>query len=489
MLDELRRPGRAKSIFAYTIFGLICLVFVFFGFIPDQYGLGTGGAAAVVNKKRITIADYQDRIDQLRDVYAQRFGGSGAAQQEFIQNMIKSQALESLIDIELIVQGAGDEGMVVADKEVAQTIKDIPAFQEDGRFLRSRYNAFLENRRFSAQEFENKLRKELVLNRLRDVFGKALWPSQEELVLESQASETKANISFIEISRRQLESQYQPRSVKVKEFLKAEKKEVQKYYDENKSEFTQPAKVRARHILVKFTSGDRDSEKKAFEKIQKIQKEAEKADFAALAKKYSEDTGSAKRGGDLDYFKRGVMVPEFEEVAFKHELNKVSAPVKSKFGYHLIKVLDRKEANTKELAAVQNDIAKKLYIKKHVKAFFKNLADKKVVKESVLKKDYKLKWQSTGEFSLAAQVIPKLGEKDRVLQAALAQKNNLGVSRLVEEGESYYLVKLKSFKGAENSTADLNSAERIAYQSSNQSFVDWKEKLKKSASISRNRQL
>ncbi|WP_276330851.1 peptidylprolyl isomerase [Orenia marismortui] len=130
-------------------------------------------------------------------------------------------------------------------------------------------------------------------------------------------------------------------------------KEIKDYYEENRSKFKQPAEVKAKHILIKT---DDKSEKEAKAKAQKILKELKQgADFAKLAKKYSEGP-SAKNGGELGYFGKGRMVAEFEEAAFNLEIGEVSEPVKTQFGYHIIKVEDKKESQLLSLSEAKEDI-------------------------------------------------------------------------------------------------------------------------------------
>lgn len=139
--------------------------------------------------------------------------------------------------------------------------------------------------------------------------------------------------------------------------------DLQKYYDEHKNEYEQ---VRARHILIRFAgsplplkAGQKDlTDAEALAKAQEIAKRVKGGeDFAAVAMKESDDTGSAANGGDLNFFHRGQMVPPFEQAAFSLPVGQVSDPVKSQFGYHVIKV-EAKE--TKTLGDVKADIEKKL---------------------------------------------------------------------------------------------------------------------------------
>ncbi len=144
--------------------------------------------------------------------------------------------------------------------------------------------------------------------------------------------------------------------------VKVTDKDVKDYYEKHKKEFLQPEQVRARHILVKVPA---DADKKAWEKARKkaemIRAKAVKGeDFAKLAKEYSDDPGSKGRGGDLGYFQKGRMVPEFEKAAFGLKKGEISQPVKTTFGYHIIQVEDIKAPRQQSFKDVQQKIRQQL---------------------------------------------------------------------------------------------------------------------------------
>lgn len=138
--------------------------------------------------------------------------------------------------------------------------------------------------------------------------------------------------------------------------------EVKKHFDQNQSAYAEPEEVRARHILLRLEkNAPADEEKKVKEKIEEIRKEvaAPNADFAALSKKYSQDTTS-QNGGDLGFFKKGVMVPEFEQAAFALKPGEISQPVKTAFGYHILKVEEKKAATPADFDKSKEKIKQEL---------------------------------------------------------------------------------------------------------------------------------
>ncbi|MGU3471461.1 peptidylprolyl isomerase [Paenibacillus sp. D51F] len=152
-----------------------------------------------------------------------------------------------------------------------------------------------------------------------------------------------------DVLNNQLQMQVQLRKL-LKDKVKVTDADIQKYYDENKASFATEEQVKASHILVK-TKEEADA-------IEKQLKDG--GDFAAIAKEKSTDTGSAANGGDLGYFGKGAMVPEFEKAAFDLKVGEISAPIKSDYGYHIIKVIDHKQASTPTLEEKKAEITETL---------------------------------------------------------------------------------------------------------------------------------
>lgn len=145
----------------------------------------------------------------------------------------------------------------------------------------------------------------------------------------------------------------------IEEKAKAEDKEVRDFYDKRQDEFKTGLEVRASHVLV-------STEAEAEDILKRVLK---KESFSELAKKFSKDKGTAKKGGDLGFFGRGRMVPEFEKVAFSLKPGEVSNPVKSQFGYHIIQVTDRKEGKLRDFEEVKASIEKQLTVEKQKTLF------------------------------------------------------------------------------------------------------------------------
>lgn len=145
----------------------------------------------------------------------------------------------------------------------------------------------------------------------------------------------------------------------IEEKAKVTDKDIKDYYEAHNKEFISNSQVRASHILVKTE----DEAKKILEQVKKG------GDFAAIAREKSIDSGSAKNGGDLDFFSRGQMVPEFEKVAFNLKKGEIGGPIRTQFGYHIIKVTDRKEGKPVEFEKIKDLLTQKMTAEKQKSIF------------------------------------------------------------------------------------------------------------------------
>lgn len=165
---------------------------------------------------------------------------------------------------------------------------------------------------------------------------------------------------------------------------KATEEEIKKYYEENKTQLVNPTTVKVQHILIRAGEGAKPEElAEAVKKAENVKKQLDAGgDFDKLAKEYSEDTGTKEKGGDLGYFAEHQMVPEFSEPVFKMKVGEISAPIKSPFGYHVVKLNDRKEGSSMDIKEATPIIESTLMKMKQQKALEKEI--------DRLKKKYKV---------------------------------------------------------------------------------------------------
>jgi peptidyl-prolyl cis-trans isomerase D len=229
----------------------------------------------------------------------------------------------------------------------------------------------------TAADFEENVRRQLTTQKLRSSVTDWLSVADRDLEQEYRRRNDKVKLAVVSITADSLRSQVAANDADVSSYFEAHKADfkipekrkiryllidiealrakivvssadIERTYNSNIEQYSTPEQVRASHILLK-TEGKDDAAVKA--RAEELLKQARAgADFAELAKKNSEDDASAKNGGDLDYFGRGRMVPEFDQAAFSLEPGKISDLVKSQYGYHIIKVVDKKPATTRPLS-------------------------------------------------------------------------------------------------------------------------------------------
>jgi peptidyl-prolyl cis-trans isomerase D len=239
----------------------------------------------------------------------------------------------------------------------------------------------------TAHEFEDSVRRGLTVEKLRASLTDWLSVADNELEQEYRRRNDKVKLAVVSFTADSFRAQVAANDADVATYFEAHKNDfripekrkikyvlidvdairaktvippadIERTYNNSIEQYTTPEQVRASHILLK-TEGKEDAAVKA--KAEEILKQAKAgADFADLAKKNSEDEQSAKNGGDLDYFGRGRMVPEFDQAVFAMQPNQISDLVKTQYGYHIIKLVDKKVATTKPLAEVRQQITDQL---------------------------------------------------------------------------------------------------------------------------------
>jgi peptidyl-prolyl cis-trans isomerase D len=389
MLDRMRRH---KNWLKWSLI-LVCLAFVVF-YIPD-FLRGTGADAASgdtvaqIEGQAITTGEfrrlYQSQLQAYRSAY-----GSQMNEQLLKQLGVEQQILQQMVDERASLAEANRLKIRVGDEEVRQRILSIPAFQENGQFIgEQRYTQLLLSQRppMTPAEFEENLRRTLIVDKLRASLTDWMSLTDKEVEQEYRRRNDKVKLAIVSITADAFRSQVTAADADLSTYFDAhqadfrmpEKRriryllvdvdairtktvvppaDIDRAYNANIEQYSTPEQIRASHILLK-TEGKDDAAVKA--RAEELLKQARAgADFAELAKKNSEDEGSAKNGGDLDYFRRGRMVAEFEQVAFSLQPGQISDPVKTSFGYHIIKLIDKKPGTTRPLTEVRQQISDQL---------------------------------------------------------------------------------------------------------------------------------
>lgn len=486
MLDFMKSRKDRHGITVYLIFGTIILVFVFWGF--KTVDAPRAGYAAEVNHEIVSVSEFRRAFDRQLQFYSQFMGGQFTPKGEQLVGM-KKDILEKLIGSKLISQAAETSGFKATDVEVRDQIFSIPQFQTNGRFDRQIYKAYLEQVRLSPSEFENGLKEGIRMNLARGVMTSVFRPSGEEAKKLYTLQNTKMNVDFVKISRLDLGATDKDLDAFMKDPAAQEK--IKKFYDNNKSQYSLGEQLRASHILIKTTPG---KEEEARKKINEIAEKAKTEDFGKLAKQYSEDAGSKDRNGDLGLFERGRMVEEFEKVAFELAPGKISPPVQTQFGFHIIKAFERAPPRVKTLDEVKSTIALDMVnedkmgkINSQVEALLK---EGKIEELNRFVTANKLKWENTGLFESGAPAVPKIGNVEgfeEVVSGLTKEKPLAG--RLLHAGEKSFVVRLKELQKSKG-TPDDKDLKAVSQQVANARIGEvlelWQDSLQKTSTIRTN---
>jgi peptidyl-prolyl cis-trans isomerase D len=369
-----------------VLLGAIVIVFIFWG--VGSFRAQRGGRVALVNGDQITLDEYRETYNNLIEQLRERFGNN--LNEDMIKMLqVKKQALDQLIDKKLLVQEARRFKFRVSDKELADSIMKIGAFQRGGVFDKRLYQNVLGRLRMTPEEFEIAQRDAMLIERVKVLITSSAKVSDQEVREWFNWSNALVNIDFvrfdpdkykdIKASIQEIKAFFEKNKenyktdamVKVRYLsfdpdaygskVSISDEELQDYFDENREEFNTPKTVEARHILLKVdqNAGPEDVEKARKRALDILKMAREGKGFPELAKKYSEGP-TRDRGGYLGKFKREAMVKPFADKAFSMKAGEISEPVRTRFGWHIIKLEKVNEASSLSFDEAKKKIQKKL---------------------------------------------------------------------------------------------------------------------------------
>jgi peptidyl-prolyl cis-trans isomerase D len=385
MLDRMRRHrGWLKWSLAVVVLAFVML------YIPSFLNDSTQGAAsnavvANVEGREITAAQFR-RVYQQQMMQYRQSAGANVDERLLKQLGIDQRIVQQMIQEEASLAEAKRLGIKSSDAEVRERILSLPAFQENGQFIGDqRYRQLLrmQNPPMRPDEFEDQVRRSIIAEKLQAALTGWITVADADVTAEFKKRNEKVKLAVVnfpadkfrdatvagdaEVAKyfeEHKESYRIPEKRKVRyvtidqEALRQQAtvtgQQIERYYNDNIQQYSTPEQVRASHILLKTEGKDDAAVKKQAEDLLAQLKKG--ANFEELAKKNSQDEGSAVKGGDLDFFGRGTMVPEFDKVAFELPIGQLSDVVKSQFGYHIIKVTDKRPAAQKTLPEVRAQI-------------------------------------------------------------------------------------------------------------------------------------
>lgn len=379
MLNKIRE--KTHGIIAGIILFLVGIPFILFG-INTYFERGGTIKIAKVDGEEISQAAYRRTLDELRG----RVDPSMLDSRQF-----KEMIVESLVDQTLLLRDAEKQGYRVSDAQLDQKIRELPFFQRDGKYDPQLYQAFLMREGRDAAGFRNRLRAELITSQVERglvdsafvteadiaaavrLFGQrreiahaliaaegfapkvSVTPQAIEDYYNAHAdnfkTEEQVRVEYIRLAAADLAKGYQP-----------DEEALRRAYAEEAARYVTPERRRASHILIELAPGATAEEvQRAEAKVRDLERQARAgASFADLARKHSMDTESAAKGGDLGDLRPGMLPKELETAINALKLNEISQPVRTSYGFHLVKLTGLTPERRKELKDVQAELVKLL---------------------------------------------------------------------------------------------------------------------------------
>ncbi|SFL10176.1 SurA N-terminal domain-containing protein [Pseudomonas sp. NFACC46-3] len=381
MLQNIR--DNSQGWIAKTIIGVIVALMALTGFDAIFQATTNSNDAAKVNGEKISQNELSQAVDMQRRQLMQQLGKDFDASL-LDEKMLRDSALKGLIDRKLLLQGAHDAKFAFSEAALDQVILQTPEFQVDGKFSAERFDQVIRQLGYSRMQFRQMLAQEMLIGQLRAGLAGSGFVTDAQVLAFARLEKQTRDFATLNIKA-------DPASVKLTD------DEVKAYYDQHAKEFMTPDQVvidylelkkasffdqvnvkdedlqaayqkeianlseqrRAAHILIEVN--DKVTEAQAKAKIEEIQARLAKGEsFEALAKEFSQDPGSANNGGDLGYAGPGVYDPEFEKALYALNKDQVSAPVRTDFGLHLIKLLGIEAPEVPTFASLKDKLTREL---------------------------------------------------------------------------------------------------------------------------------
>lgn len=387
MLETLRKNAGGWGI--KIAFGIIIVVFVF------AFGMGNFSdkkepVVAYVGGEAISARDFQKAYED--SITAMRRQNPGISAEELNTPQFKQAVLGQLVNTRLLLSAAAKMGITVSQAELRAIISSIPTFHNaQNTFDPAIYRNALAQNHSTPMGFESELKSNQIIQKLQGFTTiSALLSEPEAKGLYQWARET-VRMDYILFPAKEFEAQVKPTEKQVADLYEATKEkykeparirleylpitvsdlaatvkvgdeDAKKNYEANLDSFRHPAQLQAQHILLLVpASAPKELADKALAQIKDLQAQLKKgASFEALAKKHSQDPGSAAKGGELPWFSQGAMVKPFEEAAMALKTGQVSEPVRTQFGWHLIKLVGNRPAGTVPFEQVKDELKKRL---------------------------------------------------------------------------------------------------------------------------------
>jgi len=351
--------------------------------VESYFSSGTRPTAAEVNGEKIYQADLDQQVERQRQQLMAQMAEKGGNPADIDVPKLRKQVLDGMVNRVLLTQASKKAGYLISDETVFKLIREVPAFQEDGKFSQTRYEQMLQQIGENPSSYPAKAKQELAYSMMIAGVGQSGFVTGAELERLASLDAQKRDIHFAVVPAARFLSQVSVTEDDIKKFYESNSKrftteeavaldyitlkrddflaqmvteeELQARYQDKVKDAASNEQRQAQHILITVDEKMKDAD--ALKKMQTIEKRLQAGeDFGKLAKEFSQDTGSVANGGDLGFAGRGMFDPAFEKSLFSLKVGETSAPVKSQYGYHLIKLNKIQRAEAASFASLRSQL-------------------------------------------------------------------------------------------------------------------------------------
>lgn len=498
MIRFLQKDSRIiKGVFI-VIIGLACITMVITlvpGIFADQ---GTSADTYATVRPAGLLGRYFGSGRQITQREVAVIAGRIAQQQHYPEQAVPflmPQAGQALIQREILLQQADTMGLKVMPDDVRRELHEGPwaqIFFPGGQFIGKDRYADLVDQQFhlSTADFEKQIGNEIEINRLEALVSGGVLVTDKEAGDSYRKENTKIKFDYAVLNGEDLRKQINPTDADLEKFFKenaARYKEAvpesrkisyiaftpdqvpggtpqitdaqaQQYYQAHLKDYSVPDQAKVRHILISVPRGaDAKADAAAKAKADDVLKQLRAGgDFAALAKKYSDDPGSKEQGGELGFLQHGVTVPEFDKTAFAQSPGQISEPVKTQFGYHIIQTEEKQTAHTKPFDEVKGTIIATMTRDKEsqaAQAYAQSLATE-AGKDGLAKTAAAHQLQvTTTDYLAQGAIVPGLADSSKLMSQAFTAKKD-GPPASASTGEGFAVFQVADIRAAHAPTFD-----------------------------------
>ncbi|GAB4352607.1 MAG: peptidylprolyl isomerase [Candidatus Abyssubacteria bacterium] len=433
LMDFMRR--NTKRFLIVTI-ALVVPAFILWGAFPS---LGTRETRTVmeVAGEKISLQEFAQYYQGLRETARRSLGANYSPEIERMLNL-KQQAVDRMVREILLGTEVERLDIVVSDEEVQASLKQNPSFYTDGAFDAAKWNAWISNPQVNWTALIEQERERLRMQKLVDLISSQARVTEPEIQDEFRRRNEKVRLEYVAYE-----------AADYVDDIEITPEELASYYEEHKREYMEPAQVKLEYVELKKEPSQMDYEDVKIFAQDVLEKARRGADFAELARTYSDDPGSASKGGDLGFFGKGRMVDEFEEAAFSMKPGEISDLVKSQFGYHIIKVEEvrgegeKKEVHARHILLKVEPTEDTLLSLEEQAARLASGAARSSLEQAA--SELGLTTSSTPMFAETSPVIPNVGPVREIIEILPGMQEGM-VSDVIETNQAFYVFRVAERK-------------------------------------------